>query len=82
MYALLSFRLGTDSLVFEECTCILMLALSMGCINDPKAQSDGDANGCWSVVGRLRKSGAGGTPGEAHAQKCLGSDAAVTRQGL
>jgi len=73
VYALLSHRLRTDSLDFGERACILMMSLSALCIYDPKAQSEiGNANGCWSVVEGLRKS----------AQKCLGPDAAVARQGL
>lgn len=79
VYAFLSHRLGSGSLVFGERACILMMALSMFC---PKAQSEiGEANGCWSVVERV-KAGAGGYPGEAQPQKCSGPDAAVMRQGL
>jgi hypothetical protein len=82
VYALLSHRLGSDGLVLGERACILMMALSMCCANDPKAQSEiGDANGCWSVVERV-KAGAGGSRDEAHPQKCPGPDAAVLRQGL
>ena len=82
LYALLSHRLGTVSLIYGERACIIMMALSMFCANDPMAQSEiGDANGCWSVVERI-KSSAGGTPDEAHPQKYPSLDAAVVRQAL
>jgi len=82
LYALLSHRLGAVSLIFGERACIIMMALSTFCVSDPKAQSEiGDANGCWSVVKRVKFS-ASGNPGEAHPEKCPNSDAAVMRQGL